>query len=207
MKKLFVIAAIAAIAPFAAQAESTFVADTIPTAGASAHLDFTITVPKVLSLQIGNNASVNNLSFGVLSNNVGTGSPIQATGGDLPSPNAVTVRVFGNIGDLNLNSSVKGPLSNGSGGSVSWDQITVGFGPLTTGTTGFNNTGVLHPAFNSAAAGGLGTPISLKATGGVVRQEGSWTFSYNNAAPVPAGTYGGAGDTNNGRVTYTAAIP
>jgi len=40
----------------------------------------------------------------------------------------------------------------------------------------------------------------------VTNLQSTWTYAYLNPATAAAGTYGGV-NTNNGRVTYTAAIP
>ncbi len=40
----------------------------------------------------------------------------------------------------------------------------------------------------------------------LITQDAKWTFSYANAANVPAGTYGGV-NVNNSRVIYTATMP
>ncbi len=213
MKKLLVIAALATIAPLMAQAESNFVNGN-GGLSASAKLDFSITIPKVLFLQVGtgtsyeNNGAVNNIAFAVPTGSVGNGTPVPGAGGDLPG-GGVTVRVLGNGGTVTLSNATTGPLSNGVSGdpTVPWTDIVVAAGALPTGTAGFTNAAIPHPPFNTGAAGGnSATPTSLTATGGVVRQEGSWTFAYANTATLPAGTYGNT-PANNGRVTYTATTP
>ncbi|VTU17003.1 hypothetical protein H6CHR_00665 [Variovorax sp. PBL-H6] len=212
MKKLLVIAAFAAIAPLAAHAESNFVTGA-GALSASARLNFSITIPKVLFLQVGTgtiyatNATVDAIDFSVAAGNVGGGA-VAGTGGDLTA-GAVTVRVLGNTGTVTLNSGVTGPLSTGVAGNptVPWSDITVASGALGSTTAGFINTGIAHPAFNTAAAGGSSTTgTTLAATGGLVRQEGKWTFAYANTATLPAGTYGSTAG-NNGVVTYTATAP
>ncbi|MEJ1169021.1 hypothetical protein [Variovorax sp. CCNWLW235] len=214
MKKLLLIAAIASsMAPFAAQAESTFVTNT-GTQSASARLDFRVVVPKVLFLQVGtgtnftNNTTVNRVEFNVPAGAIGNGTAVAGTGGDLAS-GAVTVRVLGNSGTVSLTNATTGPLSSGVAGdpTVPWSDIVVTPGALATGTAGFSNAAIAHPPFNVAAAGGTSaTATTLTASAGLVRREGSWTFAYANTATLPAGTYG---DTigNNGRVTYTATAP
>lgn len=213
MKKLLLVTALAAIAPLAAQAESNFVTGT-GTLSASAKLDFVITIPKVLFLQVGTgtsnaaNATVNDITFAVPAGNVGNGTAVAGTGGDLAG-GGVTVRVLGNSGTVSLGNTVTGPLSSGVSGdpTVPWSDIVVTAGALATTTTGFTNAAIAHPAFNTAAAGGASTtPTTLAASGGLVRREGSWTFAYANTATLPAGTYG-SNAANNGIVTYTATAP
>jgi hypothetical protein len=210
MKRLLLVAALAALAPLAAQAESNFVTG----AGAltaAAKLDFSITIPKVLFLQVGtgtnfsNITTVDSIGFSVPAASVGNGTAVAGSGGDLTN-GAVTVRVRGNGGNVTLDNSVSGPLSNGSGATVQWSEITVTPGTLASTTPGFTNAAITHPPFNTTAGGGTSaTPTALAATGGMVRKEGSWTFAYANSAIVPAGTYGTS--ANNGQVTYTAATP
>lgn len=214
MKKLLLIAAIASsVAPFAAQAESTFVTNT-GTQSASARLDFRVVVPKVLFLQVGtgtnftNNTTVNRVSFDVPAGGIGNGTAVAGTGGDLAS-GAVTVRVLGNSGTVSLTNATTGPLSTGVAGNptVPWTDIVVTTGALPTATAGFTNAAIDHPPFNPAAAGGTSaTATTLTASAGLVRREGSWTFAYANTATLPAGTYGDTAG-NNGRVTYTATAP
>lgn len=214
MKKLLLLPILAAlIAPFAAQAESVLVAPALANAQAAARLDFRITIPRVLFLQVGTgtsfatNASVDLIDFAVPAANVGNGTPVaaQATSGDLTN-GAVTVRVLGNgASTISLNSATTGPMTNGAGSTVGWNRIAVVTAPLTAGTPGFNNTGITHPTF-AASNTGNGTATTLNATNGVVREEGRWTFSYLNQDVLAAGTYGGV-NTNAGRVTYTATMP
>ncbi|VTU14854.1 hypothetical protein [Variovorax sp. RA8] len=214
MKKLLVIAALATIAPLMAQAESKFVTGNSGLS-ASANLDFSVTIPKVLFLQVGtgtsyaDNSAVNKIAFDVPAGSVGSGTRVAGSGGDLPVGGGVTVRVLGNSGNVTLDNTTTGPLSNGVSGdpTVPWSHIEVTAGALPTGTAGFTNAAITHPPFNIGAAGGNSTtPTSLTATGGVVRQEGSWNFAYANTATLPAGTYGNTA-ANNGRVTYTATTP
>ncbi|MBT2320910.1 hypothetical protein J7E62_00880 [Variovorax paradoxus] len=213
MKKLLLVTALAAIAPLAAQAESNFSTGSGALA-ANAKLDFIITIPKVLFLQVGtgtsyaNNATVNDITFAVPAGNVGNGTAVAGAGGDLAS-GGVTVRVLGNSGTVTLTNATTGPLSSGVAGNptVPWSDIVVTPGTLATTTAGFDNSAITHPAFNTAAGGGASaTPTTLTGTAGLVRREGSWNFAYANTATLPAGTYGNT-LANNGTVTYTATAP
>lgn len=213
MKKLLVIAALATMAPLMAQAESNFVTGN-GGLSASAKLDFSITIPKVLFLQVGtgtsyaDNGAVNNIAFAVPAGGVGNSTQVAGAGGDLAG-GGVTVRVLGNSGNVTLDNTTTGPLSNGVSGdpTVPWSDIVVTAGALPTATAGFSNSAIAHPPFNAGTSGGTSaTPTTLTATGGLVRQEGSWTFAYANTATLPAGTYGTTA-ANNGRVTYTATAP
>lgn len=211
-KPVLLIAAAACVAPLAVRAESNFVTGT-GALSASARLDFIITIPKVLFLQVGagtsyaTNATVNDITFAVPAASVGNGTAVAGTGGDLAG-GGVTVRVLGNSGTVSLTSATTGPLSSGIAGnpSVAWSDIVVTPGTLATTTTGFTNAAIAHPPFNTAAAGGpSATPTSLTGTAGLVRREGSWTFAYANTTTLPGGTYGTV--ANNGTVTYTATAP
>ena len=210
MTRLLLVAALAALAPLVAQAESSFNTDNSTNLAPSARLDFTITVPKVVFLQVGTGnggfapgGTVDNIAFAVPAGSVGTGATVAGANGDQTN-GAVTIRVLGNGGDVTLNNSVSGPMSDGGTITVAWGQVSVGSGNLASSTAGFDNTtGITHPAFNSGV--GNGTATMLTATSGVVRREGKWTFAYLNGATLPSGTYGGT--TNGGRVTYTATVP
>lgn len=200
LKSLALAAAIAA--PLAVHAESNFVTGS-GALNATARVDFRITIPKVLFLQVGtgsllaDNPAINLIDFVVPAANVGDGNPVAATAGsgDLGT-GAVTAMVRGNGGNVTLAASTAGALGNGAGDSINWNQITTVAAALTTGT--------VLPAL--ALPNGASVNTVLNAVGGVVNQDARWTYSYNNTAVVPAGTYGGV-NVNNGRVTYTASLP
>lgn len=199
LHKKLLIAALACTAPFLAHAESTFVTGT--TGSTTAHVDFTIVIPRILFLQVGtgtslaNNTAVNLITFTVPAANVGDTSVISGTGGDL-SGGVVTAKVIGNNGNVTLTSSTAGALNDGAGDTVSWSQIT------TTAATNTSATALAAPALADT-----GTPsVTLTATNKVVNQDAKWTYKYLNANVVANGTYGGV-NTNNGRVTYTASMP
>jgi hypothetical protein len=196
-----------------AWAESQFVSPATSTAGsntATAKLDFTIIIPQVLFLRVGTSSgnaatdtTVDSIVYTVPGANVGDASVIAGVGGDLTA-GAVTVRAYGNGGNISLNSATTGPLTTGTAGEViPWSQISVASAALSGTTTGFTNAAITHPAFNTGATGGAGTATTLTATNKVVRVEGKWTYTYLNANAVAAGTYG-ATIAKNGRVTYTA---
>jgi len=193
-----------------AHAESTFTTPAIAGSTATARLDFSIVIPQVLFLRVGTSAgntsttgTVDSVTFTVPAANVGDSSVIAGVGGDLTA-GAVTVRVYGNGGNISLNSATTGPLTTGTAGEViPWSQINVTGAALGATTAGFTNAAITHPAFNLGASGGAGTATTLTATNRVVRVEGKWTYTYLNATVPAAGTYGGT-IAKNGRVTYTA---
>jgi hypothetical protein len=213
--KLIAVMSILGLATSAVQAESNFVTGTVAVApSAAAKLDFRVTIPRVLYLRVGtgtdyaNNTAVDLIDFAPTAAALGNGTAVAATAasGDLTN-GAVTVRVYGNNGNITLNSANTGPLNNGvATQTIPWSQITVTPAALAATTVGYTNTAITHPAFSAAAAGGSGTATTLTATNNVVRQEGKWTFAYANTGLPGAGTYGGV-NVNAGRVTYTASMP
>ncbi len=191
-----------AVVPTAGHAESNITTG----AGAltaTARLDFRVTVPKVLFLQVGTgtslaaNGAINLIDFVVPAASVGNGTPIAATAasGDLAN-GVVTARVIGNNGAVTLTSTSSGALNNGSGDTISFGQISGAATALTSAT----------PLAIPAIVDGGTTTTTVPAAGKIVNRDAKWTFSYLNAAAVPPGTYGGV-NTNNGRVTYTASMP
>ena len=213
MKKLLLVSSLSLIGLLSAtaHAESTFNGAAVSTSTASARVDFTIVVPQVLFLRVGTSSgntatdgTTDNVVFTVPAANIGDSSVIAGVGGDLTA-GAVTVRVYGNGGNITLNSSTTGLLTNATGETIPWTQINVTGAALTTGTAGFTNAAITHPTFSAAIGAGpnAGTPITLTATNKVVRVEGKWTYTYLNSTVPAAGTYGGI-NTRNGRITYTA---
>lgn len=213
MKNIILVSALSLAGLIAsnAQAESQYVPAAITGSTANARLDFTVIIPQVLFLRVGTSSgntatdgTINGITYTVPAANVGDASVIAGVGGDIGA-GAVTVRSYGNGGNISLNSTTTGPLTTGTAGEViPWSQISVTSAALAAATAGFTNAAIAHPAFNLGAAGGSGTATTLTATNKVVRVEGQWTFNYLNTAAVAAGTYGGT-VARNGRVTYTAA--
>jgi hypothetical protein len=212
MKKIVLTSALslAGLLAVPAHAESTFTTPAVVGSTATARLDFSIVIPQVLFLRVGTSAgntsttgTIDSVTFTVPGANVGDSSVIAGVGGDLTA-GAVTVRVYGNGGNISLNSNTTGPLTTGTAGEViPWSQINVAGAALGATTSGFTNAAITHPAFNLGASGGAGTATTLTATNKLVRVEGKWTYTYLNATLPAAGTYGGT-IVKNGRVTYTA---
>ena len=213
MKKILLVSSLSLIGLLSAtaHAESTFNGAAVSTSTASARVDFTIVVPQVLFLRVGTSSgntatdgTTDNVVFTVPAANIGDSSVIAGVGGDLTA-GAVTVRVYGNGGNITLNSNTTGLLTNATGETIPWSQINVTGGALTTPTAGFTNAAITHPAFSAATGAGpnAGTPTTLTATNKVVRVEGKWTYTYLNTTVPAAGTYGGI-NTRNSRITYTA---
>jgi hypothetical protein len=212
MKKILLVSTMgfAGLLSATAHAESTFNAAAVSGSTATARVDMTITIPQVLFLRVGTSASntsttgtIDNIIFTVPGANVGDSSVIAGVNGDLTA-GAVTVRVYGNGGNITLNSNTDGPLTTGvAGETIPWSQISVAGAALGATTPGFTNAAIAHPAFNLGGAGGAGTATTLTATNKLVRVEGRWTYTYLNTTLPAAGTYGGT-VANKGRVTYTA---
>jgi hypothetical protein len=209
MKKLLLsaIAAAAVVAPQLASAESTLNTAAGANTTAAARLDFQITIPRVLFLQVGtsgglftDDTTVSLLSASVPVANVADGTNVAFTGGDAAA-GAVNVRVFGNNGTISLLATgAAAGLTNAAvgGDNIPWTELLVTPG-AGAGGAGFVGTSITHPTINGAAT-------SITATNKVVRQHGTWTFAYDNSQAYAAGTYGGV-NTLNSRVTYTATLP
>lgn len=218
MKKLaFSLTAVAALlAPQWALAESDVNLAAGPNSTATARLDFQIVIPRVLFLQVGtgtalaDNTAIDLLSFAPTAAQLGNGTNVAGTGGNLTG-GAVTVRVFGNNGNVGLTATTNGPLGNGAGDTIPWSEILVTTAAAAVPAAGFLGAAIPHPAIPLT---GTGATTTITATNKVVRQEGVWTFAYDNTTMYAAGTYGGAGPAspnntgvNNGRMLYTATLP
>jgi hypothetical protein len=196
--------ALALAAPMLASAESNFTTGAGSPITANARLDFQITIPKILFLQVGTgtnmaaNATINQIAFTVPAANVGDATVINATAasGDLGN-GTVTARVIGNNGNITFTSQTLGALGNGVGDTISYAQIATAVAVNTSATA------LAHPALADAAT----TTVTLiPAVGKVINRDAKWTYTYLNSAVVAPGTYGGV-NANNSRVTYTASMP
>ena len=222
MKKLAIAAAAATVMmiPQWAAAESDVNLTAAGPTTATARLDFSVVIPRVLFLQVGtgtalaDNVAIDLLTFTVPAAILGNGANVAGTGGNLTN-GAVTVRVFGNNGNISLTAGTNGPLTNGAAGdTIPWSEILVTSTAPGAPAAGFLATAIPHPAIPVAAGPSTGAATTINAVNKVVRQEGIWTFAYDNSAVYAAGTYGGAGPaspnntgTNNGRILYTATLP
>jgi hypothetical protein len=206
-KKALVVALFAATAfvPMLARAESQF-QQGAGALTATARLDFQITIPRVLFLQVGtgtafaNNTTIDLVTFTPTAAQVaaGTANIAAATNG------TVAARLVGNGGAISLTATTAGALNTGvAGETISWSQIAA-----TSSLAGFP-----HPALvDGPAAGAASTYGSAAAK--VTNLTANWTFAFNAPAVAPAaGVYGGAGAASpgagvrNGRVVYTATMP
>lgn len=175
--------------------------------GATAHVDFTIVIPKILYLRVGAgssygtgvlaaNPAVDLITFSPTPAQLGNGTALAGTGGDLTG-GVETAAIVSNSGNVTLNATATGALTNATGDTISFAQIT------TAATTLTSATALPAPVLtNSTSANIVLTAPATK----VIVQDAKWTYSYANSAVVPTGTYGGV-NTNNSRVVYTATMP
>jgi hypothetical protein len=175
--------------------------------GATAHVDFSIVIPKILYLRVGtgskyttgvlsSNAAVDLITFSPTAAQVGNGTAVAGTGGDLTG-GVETAAIVSNSGNVTLNATATGALGNGAGDSIPFTQIT------TTATTLTSATALPAPVLTNATSANV---VLTAPPTKVIVQDAQWTFAYANAAVVPVGTYGGV-NTNNSRVVYTATMP
>ena len=159
----------------------------------AANLDFEIIIPGILNFQVGTaGGTIDLISFAPLAANVGDDSNIAGTGGD-QTGGVVTVELLSNAGQVTItptNSSGGAGLSNGT------ENI-----PYTEILSTSNLPALDAPVLSNAG----GTATLPPVTDGVTDLSAQWSYFYDNSAVYSAGTYGG--ETQGGRVTYTAAVP
>jgi hypothetical protein len=201
-------AALAAALPLVSRAESNVqTGAATATPGATAHVDFQVTIPKVLYLRVGTGSSyttgaltsvgtVDLIQFAPAAASVGNGTPVAGTGGDL-TLGVETAAVVSNGGNVTLNATSGGALGDGAGDTIAYTQIT------TVATTLTSATALPAPTLVNGTSGNI---VLTAPASKVIVQDAKWTYSYANATKPPAGTYGGA-NVNNGRVVYTATMP
>jgi len=188
--------ALALATPLLASAESQLVT----TGNAVASLDFRVIIPRVLFLAVGqgasgtpaNNTNVDLVTFDYTTTPGQVGAGVGSPG--VVSGNVVPVRVVGNNGQIVLTAVTTGALSNGSGDTIPWSQISA-----------VTSAPELPSPVIPLTGTGAGSNVTLNGTRTTDRSA-NWTFSFANSAVVPAGTYG-ATVANNSRVTYTATMP
>jgi hypothetical protein len=175
--------------------------------GATAHVDFTIVIPKVLYLRVGTGSaystgaltsvnSIDLITFSPAAGTVGNGTAVAGTGGDLTG-GVETAAIVSNSGNVTLNATASGALSDGAGDTIPFSEITTAASTLTSATQ------LSAPVLTNGASSNV--VLTAPATKLIV-QDAKWTYKFANSANVPAGTYGGV-NVNNGRVVYTATMP
>src|SRR5450755_1448241 len=140
MKKVVVTALVAATVVATAgtaRAESFFVTGA-GALSAPTHLDFQIVVPKILYLRVGTgstlatNATIDQLTFTVPAANVGNGTAVASTGGDLLAGAAVTAKVIANSGTVTVTTTTPNMLKDVAGDTISYGQINLVVSSLLT---------------------------------------------------------------------------
>jgi hypothetical protein len=202
-----VLLATAAALPLVCSAESN--TQTVSGSTALAHVDFQITIPKFLFLQVGSgssyntgvytpNATVDQITWNLTTANVGSG-PIVGTGG-VPGAGVELAAIVCNSGNsVTFSSTTNGALTDTTADTISYSNITVAT------AAGSFPTLLNHPTLADAAT----TTIAVPGAGHIVKADAKWTYSYTNNTVPAGGVYGGGGvaNTGNGRVTYTATMP
>lgn len=183
--------ALAAAALLAATGSALAESNVVTTGSATARLNFNVTIPRVLLLQVGTvGAPIDTISFTVPANTMGDGTAIAGTGGN--GTGGVTARVLGNNGTVTLSSSgVAGPLVSGTD-SIPYSQLSVNVATLNSATA------LAHPALNDT--GVMSVPLTPNVGTKVTSLDATWTYQLKNSAVYPAGSYAG-------QLTYTAAMP
>lgn len=199
--------------PLMASASSTY---STGTGGltAAATVNLQVVIQKVLFLRVGTGAAYATpatLANGTTTDLITFNAPLSAvgpvaasSGGDIGA-GVETAAIYANGGTTIslVAATAAAGLSDGGAPAnyIPFTQIktTASAAALTAGFT------VLPaPALN--ATGGSTTVTLAPTAGKVFQYDASWTYSYNNSAAYPAGTYGGT-TANNGTVTYTATMP
>jgi len=179
------VTAAAMCAPILASADSDLQVGAPGATSAVAHLDFRISIPTYIYFQIGSAGTIDTVDFDL------TAGPTTPGTGPFGATTNGTVTVLLNTNATTLNLSATGAdLINGAGDTIALTDIT---------GTAAGTGDIPHPIFNGGSV--AVTPVTSNIVG---TNTETWTFSYANAAAVPAGVYGdGAG--NGSRVTYTIA--
>jgi hypothetical protein len=202
------IGAAALTLPLMANAESNVAIGT-GNLTATAHVNFSVVIPKVLYLRVGcgstytgatpsltSVATIDTITFSPASGAVGNGTAVAGVGGDLNN-GVETAAIVSNSGSVTLTATATGALSDGAGDTIPYTQITTSSAALTSGTA------LPAPVLSNTTSNSvvLTAPASK-----LITQDAKWTFGYANTVTAPGGTYG-ATVANNGQITYTATMP
>lgn len=203
MKKALLIKTAVAVVlttPMLSMAESQLVVGA--SGSATARLNVRVVIPRVLFLGVGagagalndplaNNTGINEVVFDYTNNPQAVGTGAAGTAATITGA-VVPVRVVGNNGGITLTASTTGALTNGTGDTIPWTEISA--------TT---SAAALPSPVIPATGIGAGTLLATTSGTKVTRLAADWTYRYANTQVVPPGDYG----TTNGQVTYTAAMP
>jgi hypothetical protein len=163
---------------------------------ASTALNHRITYPRFLRFRVGPAAGIAlvTCNMSAVANALGTGVDQACTGGDLGG-GASTVEVKSNAGQVRLTVTTTGAMQNAAGNTIPYSEIKSASSNPGNLPAPVLTTGAVSPAVNVALNAGV-----------VTDRAATWTYTYDNSAVYPAGTYGGV-NVRRGRVTYTAAAP
>ena len=178
----------------------TAVTSTTTALTTTARLNFTVDVPRILYLRVGD--------AGALINTVTFTAGLPAAVGALPQNDAVyagappvgvgTVTVADNNGASDGQVAVQLWTNNGTanltctGAALTSGANTIALNQITVTSTGAGT--LAHPGAN------LGCTSAARGSAGVNNLNDTWTFAYAPAALPPAGSY-------TSTVTYTASQP
>jgi hypothetical protein len=200
-------AAILFAAAAGVHAESSFKTN-VGAQTATASLDFQITIPKILYLQVGtgtlytDNTAKDFITFAPPANRIGLGcgtaSDCAGAGGDLTG-GAVTAILVSNAGSVTINANTSGGVLNDGGtNTIPYSKINVASAALASPPLGGSSLWTF-PGWDTATTY---TP----AASAVTNLAAKWTFTYANNTVPRAGTYGGV-NVNKGRVAFVATAP
>jgi hypothetical protein len=198
--------------PLMASAASTYTTGST-NLSAAATVNLQVVIQKVLYLRVGTGSlyatgalatggAPDLITFNAPLNTVGTS--VSGTGGDLTG-GVETAAVVSNGGSsvaLVASTNANGLSDGGAPANyIPFTQIKTTASAAAI-TAGYQALGA--PQLNGT---GGSTTVNLTPTAGkIITADAQWTYTYNNSAAYPAGTYGGT-TALNGTVTYTATMP
>ena len=165
--------------PLIATAESNYQTGN-GTLSATAHVDFTIVVPRTLYLRVGTgssyttgvltaNPAVDLITFTPALATLGSGTAVAGTGGDLTG-GVETAAIVTNSSAVSLTATGTGALTDGNADTIPYTQITTAASALTA-------TYTLLPA--PVLANGVSAPVTLTAAANkTITADAKWTYSY-----------------------------
>lgn len=173
------------------------IANAVPgTTAATARVDFSVVVPKFLSLRVGSTAgTIDSISFTETAAQVGTNASVAGVGGDLTA-GQVTVQAQGN--SLGGAASLTYRTTTAAGAALA--ALSDGTNTMPWTTIKVASTGAItHPA---ALADGSASAVTVAALAtGVFNSSGTWTYSWQDGNTVYAAS------TYAGRVAYSLVQP
>ena len=143
---------------------------------AQARLNFTVIIDDFVYFQVGSAGALDRVEWDLAGATPGQGIDLAATGGDLDGADGVLTVVLHSNADTVTLSVDSFSLSNGA------DTIP--------------NSEILVSAAGAVTAPTDGVPQNID-TSGLAPLNDTWTYTYDDSAVYPSGTY-------NGQATYTA---